>query len=277
MSAPSCVEHVVGQLLRPLGRRAEVERELGQLLRRRSPGRWRCRPRRSARRRRARSAAPRVRPSVDHHALGVAAFGRVGGVGQRRGVRLGQLEQRRGLAQRPGDGDHRAFDRRRVEQRLDRRRRSRRRPARSRSAARPPNRAIAPASSASSAGSAFSAPPETANFSAAERLPAAARQARATRPRRGRGTGRSGSTGRAGRATRPMLPRCRLHRPALVRVAYMARRRDDLVGDDLRQALDRASARRRRSHIRSRRRRSRRRSRRSRRARPRRWRASTSR
>ena len=47
---------------------------------------------------------------IDHHALGIAAFGGVGSVGQSRAMGFGQLEQPGCLAQCAGDGHDRALD-----------------------------------------------------------------------------------------------------------------------------------------------------------------------
>ena len=134
-SAPSRSTTSLVSALRPLRRRVEVEGELGQLMGQDRPigiagggkagGERRLQPQALGHgRRRSPSARRRGLPAHKRRAPERSAMG------------LGQLEQADGLAQRPGDGDHRAFDRRRLEQGRDAHRRSRRRPARPRPAAR---------------------------------------------------------------------------------------------------------------------------------------------
>ena len=133
-SAPSR-STVSGSRSRRIGRvRAEIERELGQFLQSQSPG---CppTPRQSAGQGPARPASPTLPAKVDDQPLQIAALGHIADVRQRRRMRFGQLEQGRRLAQRPGDGDHRAFAWPALRAVPRRPRQSRRRPARPRSPA----------------------------------------------------------------------------------------------------------------------------------------------
>ena len=138
-----------GRVARALGRGVEVERELGQFLRDDRLVVARSR-RRSAPRRRGAMRSPSRAAEVDHHPVGIARLrAHRRRWAQRRRCALGQLEQRRGLAQRAGDQRPPGFPTAGasssastagddlVAGRLD--------PDR----ARPPNRHIAPASSAS--------------------------------------------------------------------------------------------------------------------------------
>ena len=132
--------------------------------------------------------------------------GHVGRIGERQRRSFRELQQRRRLRQRAGDRDDRAFG--------GRRRRAEPATPSSMSLVAgsiqitrlPPNRLIAPASSASDAGSDLIAPAATTNLARAQAPRAAARPARATAPRRGRGTDRS-ECRRSGWSTeRPMWP-----------------------------------------------------------------------
>ena len=142
--------------------------------------------------------APRRAPVVDHQPLGIAPLGHVGGEGERGGRGERELEQlRSGLADAPATRrpDSR---RRRLEQRLD---------AGDdlvagrldQDAARAAEQRDRAASSASRAGSAFTAPPQVDPTLPRRPAPSTRRLRQRARAalRRGRGGGRSGSLGRA--------------------------------------------------------------------------------
>ena len=226
-SAPSSSTMSWVKLARAGGGRAGVERVFDHFLRgdRLVVGRGRGDPRGNV----GRDPQALAAAEVDHHPVGIAAFGNVGDMGKRGGVALGQLQQRGRFAQRPGNGDGRssrppgASSRASTAAMISS-------PAGSIQIARgPPNNAIAPASSVSAAGSDFERAAGDDEFL---RLAEPRQQSLAKRSRswlrRHRGTGRNGwrVAGLSSAAPMPPLAAFMAWRSWLggVRAANVARR-----------------------------------------------------